>query len=154
MAAGDEPMTTFTPTQSEVSAASATAVPRTSRVMLWSGRALTGLFTAFMVFDAGIKLVRLPIVAQTLEQLGYPGRLGFGIGLMEAAFLVLHLLPRTAVLGALLMTGVLGGAVASHLRLSDPLFSHTLFGVYLGVMMWGGLWLRDAGVRAILPVRR
>lgn len=121
---------------------------------VWTGRVLTGLFTAFMLFDSGIKLVRLPVVAQTLEQLGYPGRLGFGIGLMEAAFLLLYLIPRTAVLGALLMTGVLGGAVASHLRLSNPLFSHILFGVYLGAIMWGGLWLRDPRLRATLPVRR
>ena len=125
----------------------------TPRAMRWAGRGLTGLFAAFMIFDSGIKLVRLPIVGETLAQLGYPPSVGFGIGLIEAACLVLYLIPRTAVLGALLMTGVLGGAVASHLRLSDPLFTHTLFGVYLGVIMWGGLWLRVPAVRALLPVR-
>lgn len=125
-----------------------------ARAMLWTGRVLSGLFVAFMAFDSGIKLVRLPVVAQTLQQLGYPPSVGFSIGLMEALFTLLYLIPRTAVLGALLMTCVLGGAVASQVRTGGPLFSHVLFGVYLGLVMWGGLWLRDARLRTVLPIRR
>lgn len=147
-------MTTTTPEAFASPAGSVSLPTATPRAMLWTGRGLTGLFTAFMIFDSGIKLVRLPIVGETLAQLGYPPSVGFGIGVIEAACLVLYLIPRTAVLGAVLMMGVLGGAVASHLRLTDPFVSHTLFGVYLGVMMWGGLWLRDARLRAIFPIRR
>jgi hypothetical protein len=66
----------------------------------------------------------------------------------------LYAWPRTAVLGAILLTGLFGGAIASHLRLGDPLFSHTLFGVYLGMLMWGGLWFRDPALRALLPLGR
>lgn len=119
-----------------------------------AGWALTGLFTAFMLFDIGIKLAGVPIVEQTMKQMGYPPGLGFPIGVIEAVCLVLYLMPRSAVLGAVLFMGVFGGGIASHMRLSDPLISHTLFGVYLGLFMWGGLWLRDAGLRALFPIRR
>jgi len=124
------------------------------KAMLWSGWLVTGLFVLFMAFDIGIKLIRLPVVEETLAQLGYPPGLGFGIGVMELILLALYLYPRTAVLGAALMTGLMGGAIASHLRLQDPLFSHTLFGVYLGLLAWGGLWLRDPRLRALFPIRR
>ena len=124
------------------------------RLGLWAGRVLSGLFVAFMLFDVGIKLARSPMVEQTLAQLGYPAGLGFPIGVLEAAILILYVIPRTAVLGAVLMMGVLGGAVATHVRAESPLFSHILFGVYLGLIMWGGLYLRDARLRAVFPVRR
>ncbi|WP_421931100.1 DoxX family protein [Phenylobacterium sp.] len=126
----------------------------TSKAMVWTGRVLTGLFAAFMVMDTGIKLVRLPVVAQTLTQLGYPPEQGLAIGIIEAVCLALYLWPRTAVLGAILFTAVMGGAIASHMRLNDPLVSHTLFGVWLGLVMWGGLWLRDARLRTMIPLRR
>jgi hypothetical protein len=119
-----------------------------------AGWVLSGLFIAFMIFDVGIKLLRLPVVAETLAGLGYPAYLGFAIGVIEAICLVLYVIPRTAVLGAVLMMGVLGGAVASHLRLEHPLLGFTLFGVYMGLCMWGGLWLRDPALRAIFPLRR
>jgi hypothetical protein len=106
-----------------------------------------------MLFDAGIKLIQLPIVEQTMAQLGYPPGLGFMIGMMEAIFLILYLIPRTSVLGAVLFMGVFGGVIASHLRQEAPLFSHVLFGVYLSLFMWGGLWLREPGLRRIFPVR-
>lgn len=118
------------------------------------GWVLSALFIAFMIFDVGIKLVLLPAVAETLTGLGYPARLGFAIGVIEAICLVLYVLPRTAVLGAVLMMGVLGGAVASHLRLEHPLLGFTLFGVYMGLFMWGGLWFRAPDLRAVFPVRR
>jgi DoxX-like family len=125
-----------------------------SKAMRWTGYALTSIFTLFMIFDVSIKLIRLPIVEQTMAQLGYPPGLGFPIGVAEAIFLILYLLPRTSVLGAVMFTGIFGGAIASHVRQEAPLFSHVLFGVYLGLFMWGGLWLRDPDLRAVFPVRR
>ena len=119
----------------------------------WTGYALTGLFTLFMLFDVGLKLIGHPMVEKTMAELGFPSGLGFPIGVIEGLCLVLYLVPRTAVLGAVLFTGVFGGAIATHLRHADPLFSHVLFGVYLGLAMWGGIWLRDATLRAVFPVR-
>jgi hypothetical protein len=116
---------------------------------------LTALFVLFMLMDVGIKLTRLPIVDESMVQLGFhPGLLGFWIGVIEAVLLVLYVVPRTSVLGAILFMGIFGGAIAVHLRVGDPVFSHDLFGVYLGVIMWGGLWLRDPALRALFPVRR
>jgi hypothetical protein len=121
--------------------------------MLWAGWALTGLFTAFMLMDAGMKLARAPIVEQTGAQMGLPKGSGFGIGLMEAAILILYLFPRTAVAGAVLVAALMGGTAAIHWAHGDPWPSHILFGVYLAVMAWGGLWLRDARLRAVMPWR-
>ena len=101
-----------------------------------------------------MKLLDMPQVRIAMVQLGWPVGLDRLIGVIELACLVLYLVPRTAVLGAILTTGLLGGAIASHLRLNDPLFSHTLFGVYVGLMAWGGLWLRDEPLRAMIPLRR
>jgi len=125
-----------------------------AKLMSWTGRGLTGLFILFMLFDVGIKWLRLPIVDQSMIELGYRAGVGFWIGVMETVILVLYVVPRTAVLGAVLFMGVFGGAIASHLRNGDPLFSHVLFGVYLGVIMWAGLWLRDPALRAVFPWRR
>jgi len=122
--------------------------------MRLTGYALTGAFTLFMLFDVAIKFMRHPMVEETMRQLGFPGGLGLPIGVVEAICLVLYLMRRTAVLGAVLFMGIFGGAVATHLRHADPLFSHVLFGVYLGFFMWGGLWLRDPGLRTIFPLRR
>ena len=119
-----------------------------------AGWALTGLFAAFMTFDVAIKLVRHPEVAKAADQLGLPPGSGFGIGVMEAAILALYLFPRTAALGAVLVTALMGGTCAVHYLNGNPLFSHMLFGPYLAVFAWGGLWLRDARVRALLPIRR
>lgn len=128
--------------------------PAGSRAMRVTGWTLSGLLIAFMAFDTAIKLIDLPIVAETSQQLGWPTSLDRLIGVTELVSLALYIWPRTAVLGAILLTGLFGGAVAAHLRLFDPLFSHTLFGVYLGVLAWGGLWFRDERVRALLPWRR
>jgi hypothetical protein len=126
----------------------------TSKAMRFTGYALTGAFTLFMLFDVGIKLVRHPMVEETMRQLGFRDGLGFPIGVIETICLVLYLVPRTAVLGAVLLMGIFGGGIATHLRHGDPLFSHVLFGVYLGFFMWGGLWLRDPDLRAVFPVRK
>ena len=128
--------------------------PRPGRAPTIAGWTLTGLFTAFMLFDAGIKLARLPIVEQTGAQLGLPAGSGFGIGVMEAILLALYLFPRTAVLGAVLFTALMGGTAGVHLVAGNPLFSHMLFGPYLAVFAWGGLWLREPRLRQIFPLRR
>jgi hypothetical protein len=137
---------------SHVAASSATTLPA-SRWPIWTGRALSGLVVAFLVMDASMKIAALPIVSESAVMIGWTADPGFwrAMGLLLLAITALYAWPRTAVLGAILLTGYLGGAVASHLRMSDPLFSHTLFGVYLGVVLWGGLWFRDARIRNLLP---
>jgi DoxX-like family len=128
------------------------AMPR--KVIHAAGWTLTGLFVLFMLMDVGIKLIRLPVVDETMIALGYAPGIGFWIGVLEAVLLVLYVVPRTSILGAVLFMGVFGGAIATHLRHGDPVLTHDLFGVYLGVIMWGGLWLRDPALRAVFPVRR
>lgn len=125
-----------------------------SKAGLWIGRVMTGLFVLFMLMDSSIKLVPLAPVVETLTRMQLPVSMARPIGIIELASLALFLWPRTAVLGAVLFTGVFGGAIASHWRLGDPLFSHVLFGIYLGILMWGGLWLRDPRLRTIMPWRR
>ena len=121
--------------------------------MTWTGWALTGLVVLFMAMDTSIKLLDLPQVRTATLQLGWPLALDRTLGIIDLVCLVLYAVPRTTVLGAILTTGLCGGAIAAHLRLGDPLFSHVLFGVYIGVMAWGGLWLRDPRLRALTPLR-
>ena len=121
--------------------------------MTWAGWALTVLVALFLAMDTTMKLMDLPQVRTATLQLGWPLALDRTLGLIDLVCLVLYVIPRTAVLGAILTTGLCGGAIAAHLRLGDPLFSHVLFGVYIGVMAWGGLWLRDARLRALMPLR-
>ncbi len=122
--------------------------------MLWAGRILTGLFALFML-GASIapKLLHLPVAEDTLAELGWPAGYAFPIGLIELACLVLYLIPRTSVLGAILMMGLLGGAMATQIRAGSPLFSNVLFSLYLGLFMWGGLWLRAPDLRRLFPLR-
>lgn len=122
------------------------------KAMTWTGRILAVLVGLFMAFDSIIKVVGMDVVTESFVRLGYDGGVSRAIGLIEVAATLLYLWPRTAMLGAVLLTGIYGGAIASHLRIGDPLFSHTLFGVYLGVAMWAGLWLRDARLRALFPI--
>ncbi len=124
------------------------------RLGLWTGRILSGLFGLFMAMDIALKLIGMKAVDDTMVQLGWPTWLSRPIGVIELVCVALYLFPRTATLGAVLMTGVLGGAVATHVRVGDPLVSHVLFGVYLGLFMWGGLYLRDPRLRAVFPLRR
>ncbi|MBK7857678.1 MAG: DoxX family protein [Archangiaceae bacterium] len=119
-------------------------------VARWSGRALTALPVAFMIFDAVIKFVHPAFVTEASQRIQFPDQLNFGMGVIVAAGIVLYLVPRTAVLGAVLLTGYLGGAVAIHARIFDPLFSATLFPVYVGAMLWAGLYLRDVRVRRLV----
>jgi hypothetical protein len=121
--------------------------------MLWTGRILTGLFALFMLgASVAPKLLRLPVAEETMAQLGWPAGYAFMIGIIELACLALYLVPRTSVLGAVLMMGLLGGAMATHIRAGSPLFTHVLFSIYLGLFMWGGLWLRDPRLRALFPI--
>ena len=131
--------------------AATTAAPP-AKWMSWAGWALTLVVALFLAMDGAMKFIDVPQVRTATLGIGWPLALDKTIGVIELACLVLYAAPRTAVLGAILTTGLLGGAIAAHLRVADPLFSHTLFGVYVGLMTWGGLWLRDARVRALMPV--
>ena len=125
----------------------------TTPASVWTGRVLSGLAIAFLVFDAGTKIVQLEVVGTTATTLGWTDDLGFwrNLGLLLLACTALYAWPRTALLGAVLLTGYIGGAIATHVRIGNPLFTHTLFGVYLALMIWGGLWLRRPELRAIFP---
>jgi hypothetical protein len=127
----------------------------TSPAMLWTGRALTGLFALFMLgASVAPKLLGLPVAEETMAQLGWPPGYVLMIGIIELTLVVLYLIPRTSLLGAVLMMALLGGAMATQIRAGNPLFSHILFSIYLGLFMWGGLWLRDPRVRALFPIMR
>jgi hypothetical protein len=121
----------------------------------WVGRILTGLFALFMLAaSAAPKLLGLAVAEETMSELGWPPGYAFMIGLIELTGVVLYLIPRTSVLGAVLMTGLLGGAMATQIRAGSPLFSHILFPIYVGLFMWGGLWLRNPRLRALFPISR
>jgi hypothetical protein len=126
----------------------------TSKAMLWTGRVLSAIVILFCIMDFTMKLLNLPIVNQAGVQLGWHAGTAQMLGIILAVCTVLYAIPRTSVLGAILLTGYLGGAVATHIRVDSPLFTHILFGVYLGIMAWGGLWLRDPRLRALIPVTR
>jgi DoxX-like family len=125
-----------------------------SKGRLWTGRIMSALPALFLFVDAVGKLVKpAPVVEGTL-QLGYPESVILGLGIVLFACTVLYIIPRTAILGAILLTGYLGGAVATHVRVGSPLFTHILFPVYLAVLIWGGLYVRDERLRALIPLRR
>jgi hypothetical protein len=130
-------------------AAHAAPAPVTSRA-LWVGRVLSGVPVLFLGMDATMKLAQVPQVAEASARLGLPEGIGLTIGVIELVCLALYLVPRTAALGAVMLTGFLGGAVLTHLRIGDPLATHTLFPVYVGALVWAGLFLRDARVRALV----
>jgi hypothetical protein len=115
------------------------------------GLAVSSLPVAFLIFDTIIKLARVDAVTEAFDRMGYPQHLARGIGLLEAACLLLYVVPRTSVLGAVVLTGFLGGAISTHLRIGDPLFSHTVFPIYVAALLWAGLFLRDPRVRALNP---
>ena len=115
-----------------------------------AGRLASGIAALFLAFDAAMKLAASPQAIEGTRALGFDPAVLLPLGLLQAILLVLYLVPRTAVLGAILWTGYLGGAVATHVRLENPWFSHILFPVYVAALTWGGLWLRDSRVRALL----
>src|ERR1700688_1615654 len=122
----------------------------------WLGGVLSGLVILFLLVDGAIKLVPWPVVTETMDRIGYGSSetLARPLGLITVACTILYAVPPTSILGAILLTGYLGDAMASHLRIGSPLFTHILFGFYLGLMLWGGLWLRDKRLRALMPFRR
>ena len=128
----------------EAQGASVGFAPKVAR---WAGRVVSALVVAFLLFDAGIKVMMLEPAVEGSVQLGYPEATVFGIGLALLVSTVLYAVPRTAFIGAILLTGYLGGAVATQVRVEDPWF---LFPAFFGVLVWGGLFLRDGRIRALV----
>jgi len=127
--------------------------PGVSKASLWTGRIMSGLMALFLLADGIAKLFKpTPVVEGTIT-LGYPESSIVPLGIVLIASTVLYIIPRTSVLGAILLTGYLGGAVATHVRVGDPLLTHTLFPVFFGILIWGGLYLRNRRVRAMFPLR-
>jgi len=126
-----------------------------SKTALWAGRTMSALVILFLAFDIVIKFVKPapPPVVEALTHLGWSLDLVPVLGILLLVSTALYAIPITSVLGAILLTGYLGGAIATHLRVGDPLFSHVLFPTYLGVLLWGGLYLRDPRLRALIPLR-
>jgi hypothetical protein len=140
-------------TTTDISPAAADNIFNPTKRTIWAGRIISGIPVLFLLFDALGKFIKpAPVVEGTL-QLGYPESAMLPIGVILLACTILYIIPRTAVFGAVLLTGYLGGAVATHLRVGNPVFTHMLFPVYVGFMLWLGLYLRDRRVRALLPLR-
>jgi hypothetical protein len=127
-----------------------------SKTMRRVGYVLSALAVLFLLMDIAMKLLALPIVLETSVQLGYPGTpsMAHALGVILLMCTALYVFPRTSILGAVLLTGFLGGAIATHVRVGSPLLTHTLFGVYLGALLWSGLLLRDVHLRSLFPWRR
>lgn len=134
-------------------AAAPASTTRRAPARVWAGRALSGLAAAFLGLNATIGLLQRPEAIEGTRALGFDPALVLPLGVVQLVLLVLYLVPRTAPLGAVLWTGWLGGAIATHLRLGHPTFTHLLFPLYVAMPLWLGLWLRDARVRAVLAPR-
>ena len=129
-----------------------TAPTKSQRITGW---VMSGFVILFLLFDALIKFAAPPEVVQTtVNELGFKPHHISVIGVTGLLAVILYAIPRTAVLGAVLIMSQLGGAIAAHVRVDNPLFSHTLFPVYMGILMWGGLWLRMPALRRLLPISR
>jgi hypothetical protein len=124
-----------------------------SKKSLWTGHVFSGLVVAFLLFDAVIHLMRPAPVVEAFVKLGLPLRLAVTLGIIELVCILLYVVPRTSILGAILLTGYLGGAIATQLPRSNSLFGEILFPVYVGVIVWGGIYLRDERLRTLLPLR-
>jgi hypothetical protein len=123
--------------------------PANPKVMTWIGWGLTLLSTAGLTFSAVMKFMKPDELVKEFQKFGWPSELAFGLGIIEVVSTVLYVIPQTSVLGAILLTGYLGGAVATHVRISDDYFGP----IILGVLVWGGLFLRDPRIRALLPIK-
>jgi hypothetical protein len=128
------------------------AVPA-SPTMVWAGRIISALTVLFLLFDSIIKVLTLAPAVEATTPLGYAESQVFGIGVIELASLVLYVIPQTSVLGAILLTGHLGGAIATHIRAGSDLFS-VVFPIIIGLLLWGGLFLRDNRLRTLIPLRQ
>lgn len=133
---------------------SATDIASVSRGRTRTARILIAIPVLFLLWDSVIKLLVIAPVRDGLTRLGYPIDVAAGIGIVELACLAIFLIPRTAIPGAVLLTGFLGGAVATHVRVGDPVFTHVLFPIYVAVLLWGGLFMRDARLRAVIAPPR
>ena len=122
--------------------------PPVSNWMLWAGWIITVLPVLALLVSGTLKLIQPPWALQGFRELGYPESTALGIGIVELACAVIYVIPRTSVLGAILLTGYLGGATATHVRVGEPFFAP----IVLGVLVWGGLYLRDARIRALIPL--
>ncbi len=131
----------------------ATSSGAQSQKTLWAGRIITGLIAAFLVFDAVIHLLKPAPVVEGFAKLGFPLRFAVPLGIIELVCVLIYVIPRTSILGAILMTGYLGGAVAIQLPTGNPFFGEVLFPVYIAVFLWGGIYLRDESLRALVPWR-
>jgi len=123
-----------------------------SKPALWGGRVLSALPVLMLLFSASGKFLKPPEVVEGFARLGYPESLALGLGIVEVGCTLIYLLPRTSILGAILLTGYLGGATATHVRVGDPL-SVFIIPVILGVLVWGGLYLREPRVRVLIPLK-
>jgi hypothetical protein len=125
-----------------------------SKGQLWTGRILSGLGVLFMLFDATIHVMKPAPVAEGFAKLAFPLSAAVPLGIIELVCIALYVIPRTSVFGAILLTGYLGGAIATQVRVDAPLFSTTLFPIYVALFLWGGLYFRDDRVRSLIPLRR
>jgi len=121
--------------------------------MIWAGRILSGLMVAFLIFDGVTKILKVSQVLEAQTRLGYPANLAPVLGIIVLVCALVYVIPPVSVLGAILLTGYLGGAVASQLRIGAPIFD-TCFPIIFGVLVWAGLYLRDDRLRALIPIRR
>jgi hypothetical protein len=124
-----------------------------SKGSLWIGCILSALSILFLLMDGVMKLMKPPPIVETTVRLGYPESVIQSLGIVLLVCTILYAIPRTSILGAILLTGYLGGAVATNVRVGNPLFSHILFPVYIALLVWGGLYLRDRRLRGLIPVR-
>jgi hypothetical protein len=131
----------------------ATLAGSLSKKSLWAGRIASGLVVAFLLFDAVIHLMKPAPVVEAFAKLGFPLRLAVPLGIIELVCILLYMVPRTSILGAILLTGYLGGAIAVQLPTGNSLFGEVLFPVYVGAMVWGGIYLRDERLRSLFPWR-
>lgn len=132
----------------------ATQAAAVSKKQLWAGRIVSALPILFLLMDGIMKLVKPPVVVSGTVELGYGESVIVPLGILLTACTVLYAIPRTSVLGAILLTGYLGGAVTTHVRVGNPVFTHILFPVYLGVLIWLGLYLRDERLRPLVPLTK
>jgi hypothetical protein len=125
-----------------------------SKGKLWTARIFSGIAVLFLLFDSTIHILKPAPVVEGFAKLGFPISTSVTLGVIELACVVLYVIPRTSVFGAILLTGYLGGAIATQVRVGAPMFSTTLFPIYVALLIWGALYLRDDRVRALIPVRR
>jgi hypothetical protein len=135
-------------TQTETSSASL------SKASIWAGRIISGFITAFMIFDGVIHILRPAPVVEGFAKLNFPLRFAVPLAIIELLALLLYVIPRTSILGAILLTGYYGGAVAIQMPTGNSLFGEILFPVYFGILLWGGIYLRDERLRTLIPFRR